>query len=186
MFGQHNKRVVCLAAFAALSLVLGGCETMRDARKKVDDNMITRDETTAIAEQPLKDFNVMHDEVPQELQVLVTNPYAPPKPYRCDTIQRELVSLRVLIGPDFDEPHDPNAGVTRGKLLDMAEGTASSWIPFRNVVRWATGADRHQREMKRAILAGQVRRAYLKGIGAKLNCQTTVVDRQTASRSSKN
>jgi len=140
-----------VCACAAFALLLAGCESTRE---KVDQNMITRDETRQIAEQPFKDVNLTHDEIPPLLQAAVENPYAPPKPYRCDAIQHEVADLAVVLGPDFDDPHDPNSGVTREKAMDLARNAASSWIPFRWVVRWASGADRHAREMRRAVLAG--------------------------------
>jgi hypothetical protein len=146
----------------------------------VDKNMITRDETRTIAAQPFKDFNLTHDEIPLSLQVAMANPYAPPKPYRCDEIQIEVADLNTLLGPDFDTPHDPDSGVTRAKLLDAARNEASSWIPLRSLVRWASGADRHAREMRRAVLAGQVRRAYLKGLREKLRCRVVTADRKAA------
>jgi len=161
-----------VAAFA-----LAACESTRDA---VDRNMITRDETKQIAEQPFKDFNLTHDEIPALLQTAVANPYAAPKPYRCGQIVKEVEALDALLGPDFDTPHDADSGITRQKAMDAARDGASSWIPFRGLVRWASGADRHAREMRRAILAGQVRRAYLKGLKEKLSCRAAPVQ-QTAS-----
>jgi hypothetical protein len=48
--------------------------------------------------------------------------------------------------------------------MDARRGEASGWIPLPSMVRWATGPDRHAREMRRAMLAGNVRRGYLKGV----------------------
>ncbi|HEX5775342.1 MAG TPA: hypothetical protein VFX95_01555, partial [Caulobacteraceae bacterium] len=47
---------------------------------------------------------------------------------------------------------------------------AQDVIPFRGWVRKLTGAERHDRLVGQAIHAGQVRRAYLKGLGEARGC----------------
>ena len=43
-------------------------------------------------------------------------------------------------------------------------------IPFRGVVRKLSGAESHDRLVQSAIIAGNVRRAYLKGLGEARGC----------------
>jgi len=43
-------------------------------------------------------------------------------------------------------------------------------IPFRTVVRRLTGAEENAQEMRDALKAGDVRRAYLKGLGLERGC----------------
>ena len=52
----------------------------------------------------------------------------------------------------------------------MAAGAASDAIPFRGWVRKLTGAERHDSFVQAAIIAGGVRRAYLKGLGEARGC----------------
>ena len=56
--------------------------------------------------------------------------------------------------------------MARGSVRNATRGI----IPFRGLVRQVTGAQRHQKDMDRAIQAGKVRRAYLKGVGMNKNC----------------
>ena len=46
----------------------------------------------------------------------------------------------------------------------------SDFIPFRSIVREATGASAHERKLRAAFERGVARRAYLKGVGAQLGC----------------
>jgi hypothetical protein len=46
----------------------------------------------------------------------------------------------------------------------------SDFIPFRSLVREATGASAHERRLRAAFQAGVARRSYLKGVGAQLGC----------------
>jgi len=53
---------------------------------------------------------------------------------------------------------------------NVAKGGVSSVIPYRGVVRQLTGAEKRARSRNDALLAGTVRRAYLKGYAEMLRC----------------
>jgi len=44
-------------------------------------------------------------------------------------------------------------------------------IPFRGWLRKLSGAERHSKQAQTAVLAGKVRRGYLRGIMASNSCQ---------------
>ena len=56
----------------------------------------------------------------------------------------------------------------------------SDFIPFRSLVREATGASEHERKLRSAFQGGVARRAYLKGVGAQLGCAPPAAPDPTA------
>lgn len=140
-------------------------------------------EAHSIAVQPLNDLNVMQDDIPANLLAVQHAPYAPPRD--CAAIAAEIDGLDAVLGPDLDTvPLQDQGAIISEKTagdaaLNAVRDAAVGWIPFRGVVRTVSGADRHARRLRDAILAGTVRRAYLKGYREKLGCSAPALD-QTA------
>lgn len=133
-----------------------------------------RHEARSIAEQPLNDLNVMQGDIPANLVAIENAPYAPPGD--CASIDAEIDGLNLVLGPDLDTVplHEQGPIISRKTVGDAAlnavRDAAVGWIPFRGVIRTVSGAERHARRVRDAILAGTVRRAYLKGYRARLDC----------------
>ena len=125
---------------------------------------------------PLNDFNLRRVEIPARLEALVS-PYAPLSTKTCSAVAAEVNELTKILGPDSDAPPPPkeSLGVRAGEgAADLALGgvasAATDFIPFRSVVREATGASAHERRLRAAYERGVARRAYLKGVGASMGC----------------
>lgn len=128
---------------------------------------------------PLRDLNVVKAEIPDILLEAVENPYAkPPAKWRCPQLAALIRPLDEALGPDIDRlpPEDENLR-NRGKstALGAAADMASGAIPFRGVVRQITGAASHDKRVQAAIIAGNVRRAYLKGLGEARGCPAAAI-----------
>ena len=123
---------------------------------------------------PLRDVNVLRTKIPAVLLTAVAEPYARPTDLGCAGIVSEVRSLNEALGPDLDlqTPKEKKGIKERGgdMALGMVADTAQDVIPFRGWVRKLTGAERHDKLVGQAILAGQVRRAYLKGLGEARGC----------------
>ena len=122
---------------------------------------------------PLRDVNVVRDEIPLVLQEAAKAPYARPTPLTCARITALLLPLNGALGPDVDEMKvdTDSLGEQGGEAaLDAIADFAASAIPYRGWVRKLSGAEKHQKRMRAAIAAGEVRRAYLKGLGEQLKC----------------
>jgi hypothetical protein len=140
---------------------------MQDMRKGVAD----------AARAPLQDFNLIK-ETPHATLARIRDPYAPPPAGDCDAIAYEVAQLDIALGPDADAPTRPDGRTMteRGRDMaaigaaDLAKGAAVGWIPARGLIRRATGAEKHQRELEALIERGQIRRAFLKGVGTAHNC----------------
>jgi len=161
---------------ATAAVLLCGCLTTRgDGSPKVETtNEANRENIKGAAESPLRDVNVMRTKIPEVLLFAVADPYSrPPKAWKCPDLIAMVQPLDDALGDDLDAPAETQQGLKekgRGSVLGLAAGAASDAIPFRSWVRKLSGAERHDEAVQRAILAGAVRRAYLKGLGESKGC----------------
>ncbi|UDF02531.1 hypothetical protein [Asticcacaulis sp. AND118] len=146
-------------------------QTMRKSAADVGDGF--GDAITA----PLVDLNLKRKEIPSALIRASKNTYDLTNMERCESIAGEVALLDDALGPDFDEPPAPESSMqTRGgkmasdATLTAVRSAATDVLPMRGLIRKMTGAEKHQKVMDRAIAAGHVRRAYLKGVGMNKNC----------------
>jgi hypothetical protein len=146
--------------------------TSQDQVKTADD--LKRESVKGAVTTPLRDLNVMKSEIPPVLMAALTDPYArPPAKWRCPQLAALIRPLDDALGPDIDRlpPGDENL-MDRSKSTALGVGAdlAAGAIPFRGVVRTISGAASHDRLVQSAIVAGNVRRGYLKGLGESKGC----------------
>lgn len=131
---------------------------------------------TGAVSAPLRDVNLLRTKIPAVLLVAMAEPYARPTDLGCGGVIAEVRSLNEALGPDLDASEERERARTLSRegaqnvALGMVADTAQDVIPFRGWVRKLTGAEQHDRMVGQAILAGQVRRAYLKGLGEARGC----------------
>jgi hypothetical protein len=169
--GVMRKRLLLLLPLFAL----GACASLPTPRSSdlKDGAEVTGAGLGGALSSPLKDVNVVRDEIPAVLLEAAKGPYARPNPLTCGRITSLLLPLNGALGPDVDEMkvHTESLGEQGGEAaLDAIADFASSVIPYRGWVRRLSGAESHQKRMRAAISAGEVRRAYLKGLGEQLRC----------------
>jgi hypothetical protein len=163
-----------LAAFGT-AVALDGCmSTRRDGSPKVQTTSeANREGFKGVAQAPLRDINVLRTKIPEVLLQAMADPYERPESGRCPQLIALLTPLNDALGADLDVPSvDADDLLDKGKstALSAMAGAASDVIPFRGWVRKLTGAGRHDRLVQAAIVAGAVRRAYLKGLGEAKGC----------------
>ncbi len=129
------------------------------------------------ATTPLGDLNLLRTKIPAVLLTALQAPYAPPADSTCAGLAAEIQMLDAALGEDLDAPKGPGPSLAergRAELDEAAVGavktSAEALIPFRGWVRKLTGAERASRQVTKAIAAGIVRRAYLKGLGQAQGC----------------
>ena len=134
---------------------------------------------------PLRDMNAIRTQIPMVLRIAAQDPYARPRPNTCRGLIRAVEVLDNVLGADLDEPPSPDQRdlTVRSQELaiDVLGSTIRGVMPMRSWVRRLTGADQHDREVVAAITAGQVRRAYLKGLGESRGCPRPATPRHLAS-----
>lgn len=137
---------------------------------------------------PLTDFNLVQAEIPPALVEARKGPYAALPEPNCAALAVEVQKLDAVLGTDLDAPPtSSNPGlVERGgeaigdAAVGAIRGAAEGVVPFRGWIRKITGAERYSREVAAAIAAGTVRRAYLKGVGQAIGCQSPAAPLRTA------
>jgi hypothetical protein len=162
---------LCCAA-----LLLAGCAAPTVAERNSAYSRTTGERMDEVANQPLADFNLSNTEIPPLLAKVMAAPYAPPDENTCRGMKKEIADLDRILGPDLEPTViDKNgtilSGGRAGELAwGTARGAADGWIPFHGVVREMSGAAHHERIVQESIVAGFVRRAYLKGLSRSLFC----------------
>ncbi|CAN5304408.1 hypothetical protein BH09PSE2_BH09PSE2_09930 [soil metagenome] len=129
------------------------------------------------AESPLRDLNLMQKQIPATLITAERRPYDTVGLDSCKAITDQVVALDLALGPDVDTPniekvrdsYARSASFVAGAALDAVKD-ATNIIPARNVMRRLTGANRYDRDVRNAILAGAVRRGFLKAFGMMHDC----------------
>ncbi len=129
---------------------------------------------------PLEDLNLRRDDIPREIAGIRT-PYDPVPDLTCDTIGREVRTLDTVLDIDADVQfelsrrgdEDDSEGMS-DRASDFALGQiaseARSIIPFRGIIRSATGANAHASRVEEAYRLAYLRRTFLKGLGMGLGC----------------
>lgn len=157
-------RVALPIAFAAVSLAAppAWAQTAVDpANVRAEDVMLS----------PLADVNVRKKAVPAVLVAALANPYDLAGLKSCAGYTTAVMDLDVALGDDIDvaqsKTNDEKMSNGAGSI---AKSLIGSFIPFRGVIREVSGANAQQRAWERALYAGSVRRAFLKGMGQSQGC----------------
>lgn len=152
-------------------LALTACATT-EART----DQAARDDMGQAITQPFEDFNISRKGLPPALKAAAEWPYRPPEPLDCAGVNAAVAELNAVLGPDLDALKVERSRMTRGgsaaskAALGAVRSATTGWIPFRGIVRQISGAERIASDARAAVLAGFVRRAYLKGVGERLGC----------------
>jgi hypothetical protein len=170
-----------LLAAAAFALAATAARSQPPPPANADDpdqvrtsDEVKRESIQGAATAPLRDLNVLQVKIPPVLRQALTDPYArPPRNWKCAELIAMVRPLDDALGPDIDRipPGDENLmDRSRETALGAAADLASDAIPFRGWVRRLSGAEQHDKLVQSAIVAGNVRRAYLKGLGEMKGC----------------
>ncbi len=155
-------RMLALAALTSLS----ACATGQNATgKQVEQSMEN------MATKPLKDLNLMTDEIPPELLALMEHPYSLDGLRTCKQYKARIERLTSVLGPDVDALTARQGETATETMLDAAESVVGSLIPGAGLMRIFSGAKEAEEKAKAAVLAGSLRRAYLKGSARAKGCK---------------
>jgi len=128
-----------------------------------------------IVSQPARDLGIAKTKVPPLLEEASKAPYSVVDVKTCRQISNAIIALNIDLGPDYEVVTDPKKENQPGRFA-KAGGRAlvNSLIPFRALVREATGAGPAQRRLDEAIEAGMARRGFLRGMHYARGCKTPV------------
>ncbi|WP_269716468.1 hypothetical protein [Caulobacter sp. NIBR2454] len=166
------RTVLLLIALAVPSLAVA--QPPKDESRIKTTPEANSESLQGAAQSPLRDLNVVRTKIPPILLEVMHDPYQRPSPNNCRRIAELIRPLDEALGTDLDviPAGEDEDLIDRGKTISygVMAGVASSLIPFRGGVRMLTGAERHDRLVSAAITSGNVRRAYLKGLGESKGC----------------
>ena len=152
-------------------LVLGGglaaCASQPMPKPGQEDGM------SRAVQQPMRDLSLIRDRAPPALQRAVAQPYDKDEIKTCPQVIHEIAELDSTLGPDLKPGDKPGSGLSVGGLAgDLVSGAVG--LPFRGILRQVTGAEQRDKELRAAVLAGMVRRGFLKGRLAEMSCDPPV------------
>jgi hypothetical protein len=139
------------------------------ARDSQPDRPVTDDSVSAgdVAATPVDDLNLRSKAIPALLTDAGKDPYSSAGMGSCEHIATAVGDLDAVLGEDFDTAAVRKRSLSAGWVAREAVGI---FIPFRGLIREVSGASGGKRKMADAIIVGAVRRAYLKGLGEKMDC----------------
>lgn len=145
-------------------LAAGGCATTTYHFRPGDNRV------ELAIQGPLRDLGMMREEPPEILTRAVDDPYALPSGLDCAANLAEIAELDQILGPDLRLP-----GEEADELIDpsgLVSGVISGalGLPYSSIIRRLTGAAQRDRALRGAIIAGMVRRSFLRGIVYSQGC----------------
>jgi hypothetical protein len=124
-----------------------------------------------VVRQPFKDVGVMRENPPEILRNAQRAPYSLAGLRGCGDFRRTIAELDEVLGPDVDDIDDKGDALP-GRLAEAgAKSIVNALIPFRGLVREASGAAEADRKFRIMVAAGVARRGYIKGIAYARQCR---------------
>jgi hypothetical protein len=133
------------------------------------DNSLER-KAEGVMSQPFKDVGVMRENPPEILIDAQRSPYSLNGLKRCHDFRNNIGQLDLVLGPDVDAVDDQGEALP-GRLAEAgAKSIVNALIPFRGLIREASGAAETDRKFRMMVAAGVARRGFLKGIARERKC----------------
>ena len=117
--------------------------------------------------QPLRDLSLIREAAPEVLVRAAAAPYSVEGVADCPEALAEIRRLDLALGPDL-APAKAGGLSVGGLAADLVGGAVG--LPFRGVVRTLSGAQAREATLRAAVLAGMVRRGFLKGRLERMGC----------------
>jgi hypothetical protein len=123
-----------------------------------------------VVRQPMKDVGLMRENPPEVLRDAQRAPYSMAGVRTCADIRRAIGELDEVLGPDVDAVDDQGDVLPERLAEAGAKSIVNALIPFRGLVREATGAAEADRKFRMMVAAGVARRGWLKGVAYQRKC----------------
>nr|WP_310524233.1 hypothetical protein [Polymorphobacter sp.] len=165
---ELTGKFAIVAVAAALFVASASAQTAA----KTNDIDKVGDSAERMAEKPLKDLNLTQDKIPPELLAVMNKPYDLSGMTTCAQYKAAIDKLTKVLGPDVDSPKVMGKKESSTEvMLGGAEAVVGGLIPGTGLIRKLSGAEAAQNKAKAAVLAGSLRRAYIKGVAKGKGCK---------------
>ena len=128
-----------------------------------------RDSLAKSLQSPLYILNIKKEDIPDHLPS-AEETYA--DPISCLVAKAEYERLNLLLGSDEAASEVAEFSSISLDASDAVESAISDFIPFEDVIKYVSGATKHEKKVAAAYFRGQIRRAYLKGYISRNACKT--------------
>jgi hypothetical protein len=153
-----------------LLATLVAAPALAQAQPQQSDGERIGDKAENIVRQPVKDIGVMRENPPEVLKDAQRAPYSLAGIRNCRDLRRTVIELDNVLGPDVDAVDEKGDALPERLAEAGAKSIVNSLIPFRGLVREATGAAEADRKFRMIVAAGMARRGFLKGIAKERKC----------------
>ncbi len=131
-------------------------------------------------EAPFRDLSLIREVAPDVLTHAAAAPYDLVGVETCAGVAAEVGRLDAALGPDLKAGAPTDAASAQGLAADLISGALG--LPFRGVVRRVSDAQAREAALRAAVLAGMVRRGFLKGRAGVQGCDLAAVGTAVNSR----
>lgn len=172
-----------LPALLGFALLLPGCAAFQQSEpatagksatksnvKESDSDRVGR-KAENVARQPAVDIGLMRQNPPPELRDAQRAPYSLAGLGTCANLRQAIGKLDEVLGPDVDEVDEKGDPLPERLATAGAESIVNALIPFRGLVREATGAAEADRRFRMMVASGMARRGFLKGVARQRGCK---------------
>jgi hypothetical protein len=161
------NRISLVLTISALIVSPVGAE--EKAKPAAPEKAVIQQDVSAkdVAATPINDLNIKKTEIPPLLITAQDKPYDLAGLGSCASLTAAIIEIEKVVGDDIDLAAAANSNMQAGRV---AQSVIGAFIPFRGVIREVSGASSQDRKLRAAILAGNVRRGFLKGVGLQRGC----------------
>lgn len=168
------RRLVSTAAFVALAFAPALAFAWDQDGPLQTPDAAGQSSKGIAAAAPMHDMNLLRQKIPPLLMAVMADPYARPASMDCGALASDVQALNAALGDDFDAvppsvDDSPQARRDRREREGLHAGS-EALLPFSGFVRKLSGAEQHDKLVLDAIMSGDARRSYLKGIGEARGC----------------
>jgi hypothetical protein len=165
------KGVSTMRLFLSILLFAGSAPLLAQAQSQETDAERLGKKAEGVVRQPIKDVGLMRENPPEVLRDAQKAPYTLAGIRTCGDLQRAVGDLDVVLGPDVDAVDDQGDALPARLAEAGAKSIVNALIPFRGLVREASGAAEADRKFRMMVAAGMARRGYLKGVAIERKCR---------------
>jgi len=154
-----------------LMLMLLPAPLAAQAQSRRTDLEALGDRAENVARQPIRDIGLMREYPPEVLKDAQKAPYTLAGLKGCADYRAAIAELDAVLGPDVDAV-DAEGDALPTRLAEAgAKSIVNALIPFRGVIREASGAAEADRKFRIMVASGMARRGFLKGVATTRRCR---------------
>jgi len=160
-----------MRVMTVLMLLCGAAPLLAQAQPQESGADRLEKKAEGVVRQPIKDIGLMRENPHEVLRDAQKAPYTTAGLKSCADLRRAIGELDLVLGPDVDAVDEHGDALPTRLAEAGAKSIVNALIPFRGLVREASGAAEADRKFRMVVAAGMARRGYLKGVAGTRKCK---------------